>query len=81
MNDPQAPAPGAPVVRRLDPRSRMLSPEAPGAADNEVIIGRSLLSTQRDSKPQTSRQRRIAGALPDWEPVPPGEIVVRRARR
>ncbi|SBV05636.1 hypothetical protein YW5DRAFT_03034 [Streptomyces sp. Ncost-T6T-1] len=29
-------------------------------------------------EPTTARLRRIVEGLPDWEPLPPGEIVVRR---
>ncbi|MEU8261542.1 hypothetical protein AB0C02_13095 [Micromonospora sp. NPDC048999] len=29
----------------------------------------------------TSRVRRIAEGLPDWEPMPPGEMLVRRPRQ
>ncbi|MGW6690604.1 hypothetical protein [Streptomyces sp. NPDC054961] len=28
--------------------------------------------------PSTARLRRIVEGLPDWEPLPPGEILVRR---
>ena len=28
----------------------------------------------------TNRERRIVSSLPAWEPLPPGEIVVRRPR-
>lgn len=31
-----------------------------------------------DAGPATGRVRRIAQDLPDWEPLPPGEILVRR---
>lgn len=58
----------------------MLPPPPPKDEEQQVIIGRSLLTSQRDRKPQTSRERQIAGALPDWEPLPPGELLVRRPR-
>ncbi|MBL6276130.1 hypothetical protein JMF97_08150 [Micromonospora fiedleri] len=29
----------------------------------------------------TDRVRRIAEGLPDWEPMPPGEMVIRRPRQ
>ena len=29
----------------------------------------------------TGRLRRVAEGLPDWEPMPPGDIVVRRPRQ
>lgn len=30
------------------------------------------------AKPATGRFRRMVDTLPDWEPLPPGEILVRR---
>ncbi|PPA60730.1 hypothetical protein [Micromonospora chalcea] len=33
------------------------------------------------AKRSTSRARRMVENLPDWEPMPPGELVVRRPRR
>lgn len=36
------------------------------------------LPRQPGSEPVTSRLRRIVEELPDWEPLPPGEILVRR---
>jgi hypothetical protein len=32
------------------------------------------------SERQTSRTRRMVEGLPAWEPLPPGEILVRRPR-
>jgi len=32
------------------------------------------------TEPTTSRERRMVSSLPEWEPLPPGEIVVRRPR-
>ena len=31
--------------------------------------------------PVTTRTRRVVRALPEWEPLPPGEILVHRQRR
>lgn len=32
-------------------------------------------------EPKTARTRQMVQGLPDWEPLPPGEIVVQRHRR
>jgi hypothetical protein len=32
-------------------------------------------------KPLTDRSRRHLGSLPDWDPLPPGEILVQRPSR
>ena len=70
----------APGVRRGRTTGRFHSrvvPESEG-----VIVGRDLLKSQRgDRKPQTSRERAIAGDLPGWQPMPPGELHVRRPRQ
>ncbi|SCE65051.1 hypothetical protein GA0070558_101315 [Micromonospora haikouensis] len=31
--------------------------------------------------PATDRRRQVVEELPDWEPLPPGEILVRRPHR
>lgn len=66
------------VVRR--PRSSgKFAPRAHVSEDDGMTVGRSLLGPSRPTAPpQTSRNRVIAGDLPDWEPLPPGELVVRR---
>ncbi|MFY1635074.1 hypothetical protein ACN27F_17670 [Solwaraspora sp. WMMB335] len=35
---------------------------------------------QAASGRQTERQRKVVESLPDWEPLPPGEILVRRGQ-
>lgn len=76
---PTSPPSSPPFVRRPSAQARMLPPEPPTDSDREIIIGRSLTS-RREGKARTSRERRIAGGLPTWDPTPPGEIVVRRGR-
>ena len=73
-------SPGPLPIRRGRAQSRLLPPVATAEDDKQVIIGRSLLSSHQDRKPQTSRERKIAGSLPDWDPLPPGELLVRRPR-
>lgn len=69
------------VVRRPRSTGKFL-PRVPQASDSsDVVIGRSLMTARNhDLKPQTSRERRIAGELPAWEPLPPGELFVKRGR-
>lgn len=81
-NDAGVPATAAveddslPVIRR---RSRkMFVPAAPPSSDLDVIVARGILSSRQSARPTTSRHRKIAGNLPDWEPLPPGEVFVSR---
>ena len=67
------------IVRRGHAATRLLPREAPPVPDN-VVVQRSVLARRSSDKPQTSRQRKVAGDLPDWEPLPPGELVVHRTR-
>ena len=61
------------AAARLRPR-----PQADLPPDG-VIVSRNVLGSRSDTRPQTSRERKIAGDLPAWEPLPPGELVVRRS--
>jgi len=64
------------VLRR--PRSEGKFTPRP-AAEGGVVVGRDLLSAARPTSPATTSRRRVqAGELPDWEPTPPGEQLVRR---
>jgi hypothetical protein len=74
-NDAESPF----IVRRSRSAGRLhLRP----ATTDTTIVGRDLLKARRpDQKPQTERQRKIAGDLPDWQPLPPGELPVRRPDR
>lgn len=81
---PAAPAPDGSVaiVRRPRSAGAFMPWEPPKESREEVVISRGqLLSRDRNKRPETSRDRIIAGDLPDWEPTPPGEIVVRRGTR
>jgi hypothetical protein len=66
------------IVRRGGRAAQRLTPRPPAVAAEGVIVGRGLLERRSDRKPQTARQRKVAGELPEWEPLPPGELVVRR---
>lgn len=69
------------MISRARSTSRFL-PAAASPADSAVVVGRGLLrSKAAHQKPQLSRERKIAGDLPSWDPVPPGEIAVRRRAR
>lgn len=41
-------------------------------------VSRELLSRGRAAGAKLSRNRKIAGDLPDWDPLPPGEITLAR---
>lgn len=74
---PPAPTtPPPPQVRR--PGAGRFVPKAAPTPDGVVVQRNVLQPSQAKEKALTSRQRRIAGNLPDWEPLPPGELLVRR---
>jgi hypothetical protein len=50
-------------------------PEARRASNGSTPWGR---QTGASEERVTSRQRRMAEGLPSWEPLPPGEVVIRR---
>ncbi|MFI2712208.1 hypothetical protein ACH495_18995 [Micromonospora sp. NPDC018662] len=52
-------------------------PTQPTEATDVPWARRPIAPSQRS----TDRVRRIAEGLPDWEPMPPGELVVRRPDR
>lgn len=64
------------VIRRGLSATRLLPPPPP--ADTTVISRQVLRPRAGGSRPETSRERKIAGNLPQWEPLPPGELFVRR---
>lgn len=65
-----------PVIRRRTRTMFVPRPEDPN--DVELIVSRGILNARQNKKPETSRKRLIAGNLPGWEPMPPGESVVNR---
>ena len=64
------------VIRRGLSATRLLPPTPP--ADTTVISRQVLRPRAGGTRPETSRERKIAGDLPQWEPLPPGELFVRR---
>lgn len=64
------------VVRR---RQRMVP--RPPAEDEGPVVNRSILTDASHSrKPQTRRNRKLVGSLPDWDPLPPGEVRISKPR-
>jgi hypothetical protein len=61
-------------------RQRRMVPRPP-AEDAGPVVSRDYLHASRSSvKPQTRRDRRLVGTLPDWEPLPPGEVLIDKPR-
>lgn len=67
----------APIVRRARSAGRLH--QMPPATSGP-IISRNVLMSSSTKEPQTSRERNIAGNLPSWEPLPPGELQVQRPK-
>lgn len=55
-------------------RGRVETPQS-----EEQLVSRAILGSRSSKKPALTRNHVIAGDLPDWEPLPPGELsVIRR---
>jgi len=52
----------------------------PKDAAETTVVARNVLRPREGKRPETSRERKIAGDLPAWEPMPPGELVVNRVK-
>jgi hypothetical protein len=69
------------VVRRatrLDPFS---APDPSARVEIPVVIGRNWTVPGSERKNSgLTRNRVIAGDLPDWAPLPPGELQIKRPR-
>ncbi|MCF6389348.1 hypothetical protein L2K20_20430 [Mycobacterium sp. MBM] len=66
------------VIRRARPS--LFVP--PNPSDQEQVISRDIGVQRRPQKQEISRNRKIAGNLPKWDPLPPGEIhVIHRGPR
>jgi hypothetical protein len=67
------------VVITRGSAARRFLPESTEPAPSVPVDRGSLLGSRRPDKPkEISRNRRIAGGLPDWIPEPPGELRVTR---
>lgn len=75
-DDATTSTPPSPVLRPVG--SRFVPRPADSESGQTHIVQRVLHSSQGRPKPLTQRERVVAGDLPDWEPMPPGEIVVKR---
>jgi hypothetical protein len=65
------------IVRRT--RTSPFLPPTPVDADETPSVSRAWATAQgKKVKGQLGRQRRMAGDLPGWEPLPPGELLVKR---
>ncbi|HTF08365.1 MAG TPA: hypothetical protein VK659_09370 [Asanoa sp.] len=72
MTDPYAQIPG-----QRDQIQPAAVGQFPAAVDEDVPWARQ--SSNRE--PATTRSRQLVRSLPDWDPLPPGEILVQRHRR
>lgn len=66
------------VVRRV-PRARgKFTGRVPAAPAEDDLVARAILGARASATSRLSTNRVIAGDLPGWEPLPPGELSVRR---
>lgn len=70
--------PTPPTIIRRPRRTPSFSPAPPGS--RPVIDRKDLLARTRDTTggPKLSSDRAMAGGLPEWSPLPPNEMIVRR---
>lgn len=74
------PQPGTFIVKRKPAATRFVPPAE--RTEDMVAIDRSLaIGSMAKEKPAIGRERNIAGSLPDWSPLPPGEVIAPRRRR
>lgn len=68
------------VLIRRTRRSPLLPPRETVGDDEDVVISRSWATAtrNRNAPNQVGKSRKIAGDLPAWEPLPPGESIVSR---
>lgn len=80
--NPQIESPGGDIpLRRPSTRMRQFAPRPVADGEDEaVVLQRNVLRSAQGSaaKPQTDRRHVVAGDLPDWEPLPPGELFLKR---
>ena len=68
------------LLRRPSMLSRRFQPRP--APKSDVVLDRNVLrSSSGESKPQTQRRHEMVGDLPDWQPMPPGELHLNRPKR
>lgn len=65
------------VIRRGQSAARLLPVQT---VAETTVVSRNVLHARATKKPETSRERKIAGDLPEWEPLPPGELLVHRGQ-
>ncbi|QGF23380.1 hypothetical protein [Raineyella fluvialis] len=75
------PADGNVPLRRPSTRLRQFTPRPEAAEESDsVVLQRNVLRPNNASatEHQTGRRHVVAGDLPDWEPLPPGELFLSR---
>jgi hypothetical protein len=77
--DPESPVDQTVIVNRTR-TSPFLPPPLP-SEEVTPVVSRAWVSRGSGRKAQLSRERKMAGGLPEWEPLPPGELLVKRAKR
>lgn len=71
------------ISRSATRRSPLLPPMQHDEDESDVVISRNwaTVARNRTAPNQVGKARKIAGDLPAWEPLPPGEAVVTRRSR
>lgn len=81
MSEPTTPPPpeaDTPAVVRRPVASRFV-PRGDTPAPGASLVQHNVLRPGRGKdRPLTGRERLMAGDLPEWEPLPPGKLFVKR---
>ncbi len=68
-----------PNVQVRRPVASRFVPRPADQTDETRLVRRNVLQATRSVQERaTKRERLIAGDLPDWDPLPPGELLVKR---
>lgn len=80
---PPAPAVASEISINRRTASRVfLPPRLESEDEQSPIISRAWIGQgAKNAKKQLSGERKTAGDLPDWDPLPPGELVVVRGKK
>lgn len=74
------PQPGTSGIVRRSRIAPFIPPSDPDDTQGPAVSRTWAARSLPVKSPELTRNRQLAGDLPDWEPLPPGETLVRRHR-
>lgn len=68
-----------PLLRRPSARGNRFVARPVEASEEGAVLQRNVLRPSTDKQDRTTgRRHEIAGDLPEWDPLPPGELFLKR---